>query len=85
MSELKQVPIHVYLKDLSTKNKCQYDYGITSNPGKEGQFYLTIRRLDNGISKVAYEGPMFLLNSSLDLYYVDFPKSGIKCVIYFFM
>ena len=80
---LREINISTYLGELTKKNGCAYSYGII-NAGSG--FHVNIRKhTEDGKAAVVFNGPMGVLNASMDMYYVDFPKAGVRCMIYFFM
>ena len=80
---LREINISSYLAELTKKNGCAYSYGIT-NAGSALQ--VSIRKhAEDGKPSTVFNGTMSVLNASMDLYYIDFPKAGVRCVIYFFM
>ena len=82
---LREISINTYLRELSRRDECLYDYGIVKSTG----WHLLIRKEDKSdksrTMKQVFCGPMTVVDPSCDLYCVEFKKAGVRCMIEFFM
>jgi len=83
---LRIITIEKYLEELEKKyttneKKVCYSYGIRPN---DMLVIYKITNNDEDTKKEVYIGPLHETDQ-YDNYYVDFPKSNVKILIYFFM
>ena len=83
VSSLREISINSYLRDLSRRDNCAYEYGIILAAG----WFLVIRKEDKTVKamKQVFCGPMTVVDPSCDLYCVEFKKAGVRCMVEFFM
>ena len=87
-SVLRELSINAYLSELAKKNNSQYSYGITP---VGSSFHINIYKQGQGQESgsvkttTVFSGPILVKDAHMDMYYIDFPKVGVRCLIYFFM
>lgn len=83
-SVLRELSINAYLSELAKKNNSHYSYGIIP---VGSNFHINIYKQESGSVKTTtvFSGPILVKDAHMDMYYIDFPKVGVRCLIYFFM
>lgn len=89
-SSLRVINITTYLRELSIRDNCKFEYGIVMCGGgfnliirKEVMSSMSGKTIVNMEEK--FRGPITLVDHSCDLYAIEFKKAGVCCMIEFFM